>query len=181
MEQKPTKRCVGRPRGSTRINDDAPLTRVAEILLDRPKMRPTSAMKQVLHSRPATTEAGDRTILRRWQHAWKTNSGRYFEMAKAKRRPTVSARPSSSGVVHMFAANRIAESLAKANAFAGALDPATMLAAQEVAKAYVDSPAYKAAMGFMDSPAYKVAMGLMDSPAYRAMQEPAIMRRFREQ
>ena len=169
MEQKQTKRRVGRPAGSGMIDDDPPLIRVAEILLDQPQMKPTTAMRQVLRTMPLTTEEGDRTILRRWQSRWKVRSARYTEKAKAKRQPTVTVHRSASGGGYRgrSAMDRVLETFRQADAIADSFRKA-----EEMAKFY--NPARMSAL-------QKAAMGYIDSPLYKAMQEPEFMRRIREQ
>jgi hypothetical protein len=169
MEQKQTKRRVGRPVGSGMIDDDPPLIRVAEILLDQPQMRPTTAMRQVLRTMPPTTEEGDRTILRRWQSRWRVRSSRYTEQAKAKRQPKATVHRSASGGGYrgLSAMDRVLETFLQADAIA-----ASFRKAEEMARIY--DPARMSAF-------QKAAMGYIDSPLYKAMQEPEFMRRIREQ
>lgn len=169
MEQKQTKRRVGRPAGSGMIDDDPPLIRVAEILLDQPKMKPTTAMWQVLRTLPPTTEERDRTILRRWQSRWRVGSARYTEKARAKRRPTVTVHrsPSGGGYRGLSAMDRMLDTIRQADAYTEVFRKAN-----DMAKLY--DPAQMSAV-------QKAAMGYIDSPLYKAMQEPEFMRRIREQ
>jgi 2-succinyl-5-enolpyruvyl-6-hydroxy-3-cyclohexene-1-carboxylate synthase len=92
------KRSRGRPKG-TGIDDEHHLIAVAVILLDNPKMKPTTAMRRrmIEVKVPDTKEAA---CLHRWQEKWKAGRDRYIQLAQdqlAARRQSVTM----NDVIHM--------------------------------------------------------------------------------
>lgn len=156
MDQKHTKRRVGRPAGSGMINDTPQLICVAERLIDNPKKKPTTAMREVLRTLPSTTAEGDRTILRRWQARWKIGSAGYFEKAREKRHPKITTYGSPAGGYYpgLRATDRFLDMFRQVDAYTEAIrridkfpklrDAYRMLAIQNAGMATVDSLAYRA-------------------------------------
>lgn len=78
-------RSRGRPKGSGK-NDSGPLMMVAGLMVDDPKLMPTTAMRRVLrsterHRWPET----DETLIRRWQVKWKAEGAAYLQKVRDER------------------------------------------------------------------------------------------------
>ncbi len=89
------KRSRGRPVGSGGKSDSKYLHQVADIIVGNPKMKPTSAMRQVIGKQAGAVDANsDAAMLRRMQHKWKRDAATY--MAAAQERATRAFTPSSN-------------------------------------------------------------------------------------
>jgi hypothetical protein len=89
------KRSPGRPKGSGK-NDSECLAEVADLLVRNPKLRPTTAMKQIIKMR-SDRGATPETLLRRLQAKWKKDSTRFLDAAR-ERASRVSFPPRSASM-----------------------------------------------------------------------------------
>lgn len=77
------KRGRGRPKGSG-INDDREMRQIADMLLENPKLKPTTAMHRIL--RDSRYEAStDTARIRRWQDKWKVGKELFLAEASERR------------------------------------------------------------------------------------------------
>lgn len=184
------KRGRGRPPG-TGLNDHPALTRIADALLQTPRMKPTTAMHRVLDKPDATT-------VRRLQGKWKAKGSLYLAEAKARRaaaqeaeqrsleatmcrRLAEAARPPFGGVGTV---SRGAELALRHSTVSKAMQEVFDSPMMRALREFHDTPAMRAMREFHDSPAMRAIQKLQNSPAMRAAQEamnsPA-MRRLEEQ
>ncbi len=76
------KRSAGRPKGSGK-NDGPTLAKVADLSAKNPKLRATTAMKQVIKTR-SDWDATQETLLRRRQDKWKKDKVTLMEAARER-------------------------------------------------------------------------------------------------
>lgn len=165
------KRGRGRPPG-TGLNDDPTLSKVADMLLVNPRMKPTTAMARVL-DRP-----GPSTV-RRLQVKWHAKGATYLAEAEARRAAEREAhRRSLEATIRRQSVEAYRSSRGLGAAFA-AFDSPAMQAVQEVLNSPAmramrelhNSPAMQAVRELHNSPAMQAVRELHNSPAMRAMQE----------
>jgi len=179
----PNKRSRGRPVGSGK--DDAPtLSRLADLILANPKMRPTTAMKRL--------DIFDPSVIRRLQGKWRIEADHHMAQARARhalatapsRRPNSSYSPRAArqiagahrimndalGMSH-FAAIQAALENPTLRAAREMMNTPEMLAAQETARRYRESPAMQAIQEFQNSPTMQAMRELQGSPAVQAARE----------
>lgn len=165
------KRSRGRPRGSG-TNDSPALGRVADLLAADPALKPTTAIKRVL-------DKPDETAVRRLQGKWKDQAAKYLAEARARSTavpaPTrrTSVRYSSRTASQMFEANRRMQDALSPTMRAAyeMMHSPAMLAAQEVARRFHESPTMRAIVEYQNSPTMRAMRELQESPTVRAIHE----------
>lgn len=154
-----TKRGRGRPPG-TGLNDVPTLSKVADMLLANPRMKPTTAIVRVLG------KPGPSTI-RRLQEKWKVGGPDYLAEARRAAEREAYRRSLEATIqrqsVEAFRSSRRLGLGATLDGF----DSPAMKAIQEA----LNSPAMRAMRELQDSPAMRAMRELHDSPAMRAMRE----------
>ena len=179
-----SKRGRGRPIGTGK--DDAPtLSKVADLIVANPALRPTTAIKRVL-------DKLDPSIIRRLQVKWRAGKEEYLTQARSRREVTVApARRASIPYSPRTARQLMAAQRAMQDALGGshlasvqaalndpglramreAMSSPAMQAMQEAMRRYQESPAMKAIEEFRSSPAMRAIEELHNSPTMRAMRE----------
>ncbi len=175
------KRGRGRPIGTGK--DDAPtLSKVADLIVANPALRPTTAIKRVL-------DRLDPSIIRRLQVKWRAGKEEYLAQARSRRAVTVApARRASVSYSPRTARQLMAAQRAMQDALGGSHlasvqaalnDPGLRAmrevmsspAMQEAMRRYQESPAMKAIEEFRSSPTMRAIEELHNSPTMRAMRE----------
>lgn len=168
------KRGRGRPQGSG-LNDSPTLTKMANLMVRDPVLRPTTAAKRVLKS-------PDEATLRRLQAKWRAAGERYLEQARV-RRDADAPRASGTGTP-----NRILQQIERAQQIAGmALGGTTLGPVQDVLnnptlralRAAQNNPTMRKIQEIYDRPEVRLMRELYNSPAMRLAREADKLRRLR--
>lgn len=88
------KRQRGRPKGTGK-DDTAYLAKVADILVANEKLKPTTAMKQVMASK--SWMESDSTLIRRWQEKWKATNHELMAAARQRMQHRTAAQTEQTG------------------------------------------------------------------------------------
>jgi hypothetical protein len=160
----------GRPIG-TGYNDAPILEKMADLMVAQPTLKATTAMRRIL-GQPGPSQ------IRRLQVKWKEGAAEFLAAAQARRAvtPTPARRISASQSPRtvrqiMEASRRVQEMMHSIRAAQELMNTPGMLAAQEAARLFYDSPAAQAMGAFHDSPAARAMREFQDSPTARAMRE----------
>ena len=165
------KRSRGRPIG-TGLDDGPTLTKVADMMVANPLLRPTTAIRRAL-AKPEPSN------IRRLQVKWKAGKAGYIADAQARRAVAstparrVSASYSPRTGRHLMEAQRkMQEALGPGfRAAQEMMNSPGMRAAQEAARRYQESPAMRAIEELQNSPTMRLIRELQDSPMMRAARE----------
>ena len=164
-----TKRSRGRPRG-TGLNDSPTLRKVADMVTADPKLRATTAIKQIL-DKPSTT------VIRRLQGKWREQKATYLAEAQKQRAAKPLRRSSSTSTPniahHISEAHRRMHELMSPTmqAARGITTSPTMLAAQGAVRQFRENSALKTLMDAHNNSAIRAMRELQESPIIRAIQE----------
>jgi hypothetical protein len=165
------KRARGRPAGSG-YNDTPTLEEIADLMVAQPSLKATTAMRRIL-GRPGTSE------IRRLQVKWKAGSAEYLVRARARRAAAqapvrrVSA-PYSPRIAHqlMEAQRKMHDAIGPAiRAAQELMNSPRVLAIQEAARRFHESPAVRAIEEYRNSPTARAMEEFQNSPTMRTMRE----------
>lgn len=164
------KRGRGRPVG-TGYNDAPTLEKMADLMVAQPTLKATTAIRRIL-GQPGPSQ------IRRLQVKWKEGAAAFLAAAQARRAvaPAPARRVSASHSPRtvrqiMEASRRVQEMMPSIRAAQELMNTPGMLAAQEAARRFYDSPAAQAMREFHDSPTARAMREFQDSPTARAMRE----------
>ncbi|WP_052730581.1 hypothetical protein [Sphingomonas sp. SRS2] len=148
------KRARGRPKGSGK--DDRPvLLRLAELLVAKPRMRPTTALKKIIY-RP------EASYVRRIQAKWKAIGAELLAEVRARHTPVVhGSRPSATALARRVAGSSVLSSMEAMH------NHPTLRAIRDLQ----NSPTLKAVRELQNSPALKAIRELQESPTLKAIRE----------
>lgn len=176
------KRQRGRPKGSG-LNDGPRLDRIADLMIARPGLKPTTAIKQ---TDPAPNDTEIRRLQGKWSEEGEARLAAAHERQAVRRAAQAqrsAARRSGSGtgigaIAEMERQLRAAERLAN---LARGIDSLTPSAVADAAagidrstaaiQAIYDSPAMRLARGLDDSPTMRLVREMENSPTMRLMRE----------
>lgn len=185
------KRSRGRPKGSS-LPDGDRLDRVADLMIARPKLKPTTAIKQ---TDPAPSEAD----LRRLQIKWKAEGvarlaaaqDRQAAQREAQARRSEARRAGGSGLGAVADMERRMRSTQRLLDLASGVNGGSALAlaargtdrTSQIMRAASESPLAKTMRTLEDSPVMRAARALEDTPTMRLvrqMEDSPTMRLIRE-
>lgn len=149
------KRPRGRPKG-TGIDDRPVLLQMAELIVAKPTLRPTTALKRIVR-RPS--ESYERRIQAKWRVVGEALCAEVRARAANDRAPVMRGAPLSPVAL----ARRVA-----ASPVLSAMDALNNNPTMRALRAFEDSPAMRAFRAVQDNPVLRAARALEDSAAMRA-------------
>jgi hypothetical protein len=156
------KRGRGRPEGSGK-NDLQALASVADLLVKKPKLTPTAAMRHIISGR-SDWDATPETLLRRLQGKWAKNSSNLMESAR-KRVSRTSDSYGSTG--H------------SPNPLPGSATVGNWAALSKTMQDFVQSPAHRTLQAWLNSPNYIAQISAIEKFSQKIAEDP-FQKRFRE-
>ncbi|MFZ5703863.1 MAG: hypothetical protein ACOY5R_01205 [Pseudomonadota bacterium] len=148
------KRPRGRPKG-TGIDDRPVLLQMAELIVAKPTLRPTTALKRIVR-RPS--ESHERRIQAKWRVVGEALCAEVRARAANDRAPVMRGAPLSA----VELSRRVA-----ASPVLSAMDALTNNPTMRALRAFEDSPTMRAFRAVQDNPVLRAARALEDSPVMR--------------
>lgn len=149
------KRPRGRPKG-TGIDDRPVLLQMAELIVAKPSLRPTTALKRIVRRPP---ESYERRIQAKWRVVGQALCAEVRARAANDRAPVLRGTPVSP----VELARRVAASPVLA-----AMDALGNTPTMRALRAFEDSAVMRAARAFEDNPTLRAMRAIQDSPVMRA-------------
>jgi hypothetical protein len=163
------KRGRGRPIGRGK-DDSGTLARIADLIVTSPKLKPTTAMRHVLDAGVANNQS----VIRRLQVKWRAEAGRYLAQAQARRavapaRRSRTACSSRTGLQFAVAQQVMHDALGLSQlaSVQAAFETPALRAAREMMIKPGMLAAQEAACRFRESPGVLAAEKMYNSPRYR--------------
>ena len=156
------KRPRGRPKGTT-LDDRPVLMRIAEVMVENPGTRPTTALRRI-HRRAGPSE------VRRIQVKWKAVGEQLMEEVRARTDDANGRRSSVASYGSYREANRLTRLVEGSQAL-------------RALREWNDSPTMRAIRAVQDSPTMRAIRAVEDSPTMRAInaaQESPTMKAIRD-
>lgn len=169
------KRGRGRPVG-TGIDDVPILSKIADIILANPSLRPTTVIRQCL-DKPGPS------IIRRLQVKWKERSAEFMDQARSRRDAAISRSPSqqvggllltSQAVRQMLEVQRKMHEMMNIPGLRAAhelMSSPTFIAAQDAARRIQANPAFRALEELRKKPTMEALRGFNANPTLKVLRE----------